>query len=71
MISVLVGWERRERREEHDASLGEESTESCESDLCGSWGDGENAWAFGGVPGRDGTKFGMYAMVGSLNFVGD
>jgi len=36
MISVLVGWERRERREEQDEPLDEESTESCESDLCGS-----------------------------------
>ena len=35
-ISVLVGWDRRERREEHDDPLDEEATDSCESDLCGS-----------------------------------
>jgi hypothetical protein len=36
MISVLVGCARRERREEHDDPLDEETTDSWESDLCGS-----------------------------------
>ena len=38
MISVLVGWEKRERRERDESldPLDEEAVDSCESDLCGS-----------------------------------
>jgi hypothetical protein len=36
MMSVFVGWERRERREDDDEPLDNEATESWESDLCGS-----------------------------------